>query len=112
MELKAVLLNCTLKKSPAPSHTQGLIDIVIGHLHDLGVSTEAIRPVDYNIPFGVDSDLGNGDEWPYVPPTRKGHLCRTPTDVVGGEAGDRLRRRVPEADHALRVDQKDTVADV
>jgi multimeric flavodoxin WrbA len=66
MELKAVLLNCTLKKSPAPSHTQGLIDHVIGHLHDLGVSTEVIRPVDYNMPFGVDSDLGDGDEWPLI----------------------------------------------
>ena len=66
MALKAVLLNCTLKKSPAPSHTQGLIDIVIGHLHDLGVSTEVIRPVDYNIPFGVASDLGDGDEWPRI----------------------------------------------
>ena len=66
MELKAVLLNCTLKKSPAPSHTQGLLDIVIGHLHDLGVETEVIRPVDYTIPFGVDSDLGDGDEWPQI----------------------------------------------
>ena len=52
MELKAVLLNCTLKKSPAPSHTQGLIHIVIGHLHDLGVSTEVLRPVDYTSPSG------------------------------------------------------------
>ena len=66
MELKAVLLNCTLKKSPAPSNTEGLLDIVIGHLHDLGVETEVIRPVDYNIPFGVDSDLGDGDEWPQI----------------------------------------------
>ena len=32
MALKAILLNCTLKKSPEPSHTQGLMDIVIGHL--------------------------------------------------------------------------------
>ncbi|MEA2450381.1 MAG: hypothetical protein QOG63_2313, partial [Thermoleophilaceae bacterium] len=56
--MKAVLLNCTLKKSPAPSHTQGLMDIVIGHLEALGVECETVRVVDHNIPFGVDSDLG------------------------------------------------------
>jgi multimeric flavodoxin WrbA len=65
-DIKAVLLNCTLKKSPEVSHTEGLMKIVIGHLHDLGVETELIRPVDYNIPFGVESDLGDGDEWPQI----------------------------------------------
>jgi multimeric flavodoxin WrbA len=66
MELKAVLLNCTLKKSPEPSNTQALMDIVIGHLESLGVQCETIRVVDYNVPFGVDSDLGEGDEWPRI----------------------------------------------
>src|SRR4051812_15730323 len=66
MRLKAVLLNCTLKKSPEPSHTQALMDIVIGHLESLDVRCETIRVVDYNIPFGVDSDLGDGDEWPQI----------------------------------------------
>src|SRR3954449_1574491 len=66
MELKAVLLNCTLKKSPEPSHTQGLMDIVVGHLESLYVECETVRVVDYNVPFGVDSDLGDGDEWPQI----------------------------------------------
>src|SRR4051794_11602394 len=66
MRLKAVLLNCTLKKSPEPSHTQALMDIVIGHLESLEVDCEVIRVVDHNIPFGVDSDLGDGDEWPQI----------------------------------------------
>src|SRR6266513_2001555 len=66
MALKAVLLNCTLKKSPEVSHTEALMNIVAGHLHDQGVETELIRPVDFNIPFGVESDLGDGDEWPQI----------------------------------------------
>jgi multimeric flavodoxin WrbA len=66
MPLKAVLLNCTLKKSPEASNTGALMDIVVGHLHDLDVETEVIRPVDFNIPFGVESDLGDGDEWPQI----------------------------------------------
>jgi hypothetical protein len=52
MRLKAVLLNCTLKKSPEVSNTQALMDIVIGHLEDLDVECELIRPVDYNVLFG------------------------------------------------------------
>jgi multimeric flavodoxin WrbA len=66
MKLKAVLLNCTLKKSPEPSNTQALMDIVIGHLESLDVECETVRVVDYNVPFGVDSDLGDGDEWPRI----------------------------------------------
>ncbi len=61
-----MLLNCTLKKSPAESNTQALMDIVIGHLEQLDVECETIRVVDHNVPFGVESDLGEGDEWPAI----------------------------------------------
>src|SRR4051812_14470631 len=66
MPLKAVLLNCTLKPSPEPSNTQALMNIVIGHLESLGVDCETVRVVDYRIPFGVESDMGEGDEWPLI----------------------------------------------
>ena len=66
MSLKAVLLNCTLKKSPAESNTQALMDHVIEILEGQDVACESIRVVDYNIPFGVSSDEGDGDEWPQI----------------------------------------------
>ena len=66
MDLKAVLLNCTLKKSPAVSNTEALMDIVIETLESLDVECEKVRIVDYNIPFGVSSDEGEGDEWPMI----------------------------------------------
>lgn len=66
MKLKAVLLNCTLKKSPEDSNTQALMDIVIGHLDQLDIESETVRVVDYNVPFGVVSDMGDGDEWPKI----------------------------------------------
>ena len=66
MRLKAVLLNCTLKKSPEVSNTQALMDVVIGTLETLDVDCESIRVVDHNIPFGVTSDEGDGDEWPHI----------------------------------------------
>jgi multimeric flavodoxin WrbA len=64
--LKALLLNCTLKPTPEESNTEALMRIVVGHLHDLGVETELLRPVDYRIPFGVVNDMGDGDEWPQI----------------------------------------------
>src|ERR687891_360839 len=66
MRLSAVLLNCTLKKSPEISNTQALMDHVVNHLEDLDVACESIRVVDYNVPFGVSSDEGDGDEWPQI----------------------------------------------
>jgi hypothetical protein len=65
-ELKAVLLNCTLKKSPATSNTQALMDHVIGTLEELGVECETVRVVDHHVPFGVTSDEGDGDAWPAI----------------------------------------------
>ena len=62
----ALILNCTLKKSPEPSNTQALIDMVTAHFDELGVEHETLRPVDFDIPFGVVSDMGEGDEWPQI----------------------------------------------
>ena len=35
-------------------------------MEPLGVSSEIVRVVDHNIPFGVSSDEGDGDEWPSI----------------------------------------------
>lgn len=66
MAIKALFLNCTLKKSPRVSNTEALIRKVMGLMEPLGVETELIRVVDHNIPFGVSSDEGEGDEWPQI----------------------------------------------
>jgi multimeric flavodoxin WrbA len=64
--LKALGINCTLKKSPERSHTEALMQRVLGILEEHGTETELLRPVDYDIKFGVSSDEGDGDEWPQV----------------------------------------------
>lgn len=66
MSLKAVLLNCTIKKSPAASNTQALMDRVIETLEGLDVECETIRVVDHDVAFGVSSDEGEGDAWPAI----------------------------------------------
>ncbi len=66
MNLKAVILNCTLKRSPEISNTRALIDKAVNLFHEQGVETEVIRVIDHNIRFGVSSDEGEGDEWPEI----------------------------------------------
>ena len=69
-DLKALFLNCTLKRSPELSHTQGLIDISKAILEKNGVPVEVLRPVDYTIAYGVYPDMTeqgwNVDDWPEI----------------------------------------------
>ncbi len=44
-DLNALFINCTLKRSPERSHTQGLVDIAAGIMEKNGVATETIRAV-------------------------------------------------------------------
>jgi multimeric flavodoxin WrbA len=64
--MRAVMLNCTLKKSPEPSNTAQLAEPVLAALRDRGVATESFRVADYDIPPGVATDLGDGDQWPQL----------------------------------------------
>ena len=69
-DLRAVFLNCTLKKSPGLSHTEGLMNIPRQIMEKNGVSVEVIRPVDYNIAYGVYPDMTEygwaQDDWPMI----------------------------------------------
>lgn len=66
MKLSALIINCTLKKSPEESNTDALIDKVIKEYKEVGVDAESLRAVDYNIAFGITNDAGSGDEWPQI----------------------------------------------
>lgn len=69
-DLSAIVLNCTLKKSPERSHTRGLIDISKAIMERNGVHVEVIRPVDHDIAFGVYGDMTEhgwkNDAWPAI----------------------------------------------
>jgi len=69
-DLRALVLNCTLKKSPEMSHTEGLIRIATAIMEKNGVSVESLRPVDYTIPPGVYPDMTehgwDKDDWPAI----------------------------------------------
>jgi multimeric flavodoxin WrbA len=64
--LHALILNCTLKPSPAASNTEALAVVLRDALEAGGATCEMIRAVDLNLLPGVSSDEGDGDEWPPV----------------------------------------------
>jgi multimeric flavodoxin WrbA len=67
-DLTALFINCTLKKSPAVSNTQGLVDISQAIMKKHGVKVDVIRAVDHKIATGVAPDMRKEgwafDEWP------------------------------------------------
>ena len=70
-DLSALMLNCTLTRSPNLSHTEGLLRVAEGVFNANGVETEIIRPVDFEIPAGLEQDYAgrdgyNLDHWPKI----------------------------------------------
>lgn len=66
--LKAVYVNCTLKKSPETSHTSTLMDVSRDIMKKEGASVEEIRLIDHHVASGVYPDMTehgwDADEWP------------------------------------------------
>ncbi len=68
--LRAMFINCTLKRSPAVSNTQGLADRSINIMRHAGIEVETIRAIDHDIATGVYPDMTEHgwerDEWPAI----------------------------------------------
>jgi len=74
-DLSALLLNCTLKRSPARSHTQHLLDHVATVLQRAGAATSHVRVTDHRVAFGMSPDMAavpvteggvDVDDWPAI----------------------------------------------
>src|SRR5256714_6215069 len=69
-DLSAIYINCTLKRSPEVSNTQGLADRSIEIMRTHGVQVESIRAIDHDIATGVWPDMTEHgwerDEWPAI----------------------------------------------
>ncbi|MEA2703121.1 MAG: hypothetical protein QOD63_1066, partial [Actinomycetota bacterium] len=69
-DLKALFINCTLKRSPELSHTQGLADISMEIMRRQGVQVDLVRAADHEIPAGVYPDMTeygwDRDDWPPI----------------------------------------------
>ena len=89
-DLKALFLNCTLKRTPELSHTQGLIDISKAIMEKNGVSVEVLRPVDHSIAYGVWPDMTEHgwkqDDWPEIyEQVTRAHVLVITTPIWLGE---------------------------
>ena len=68
--LRAMFVNCTLKRSPDPSHTEGLVEASASLMRKHGVEVEVLRAVDHDIATGVYLDMTehgwSHDDWPSI----------------------------------------------
>ena len=66
--LRAVYINCSIKKDGSTSHTQTLMDHSIAVMRKQGVDVETIHALDHHIAFGMSPDMTKAgldrDEWP------------------------------------------------
>lgn len=64
--LRALALNCTLKRGDEPSSTDRLVTEVVEALKEHGCAGDGapVRVANLTIHPGVSSDEGDGDEWP------------------------------------------------
>src|SRR4051795_2408199 len=69
-DLRAVVFEGTLKRSPETSHTAGLLEIPLGIWRGLGVRVDRIRTIDHDIPPGNWPDMREHgwetDEFPQI----------------------------------------------
>ena len=69
-DLKALFINGTLKRSPEPSNTGGLIEVSRRIMEKNGVEVEVVRAIDHDIATGVWPDMTEHgwevDAWPAI----------------------------------------------
>ena len=66
VELTALTLICTLKPSPAASSTDKFAHDLDSELQKQGITNEFIRIADHTVKPGVETDMGDGDDWPKI----------------------------------------------
>jgi len=68
--IRALFINCTLKRSPEVSNTEGLVSASRALMERHGVVTESLRLVDLDVATGVWPDMTEhgwpSDDWPSV----------------------------------------------
>lgn len=89
-DLRALFLNCTLKKSPQQSHTRGLIDLSKAIMEKNGVAVEVVRPIDLDLATGVYPDMTEHgwttDAWPELyKKVQAAHILVIGTSIWLGE---------------------------
>ncbi len=68
--LKAILINCTLKREPQESHTKLLLNAVAHIMEENNVSVDHLHFASHDVPHGIQPDMTehgyDADEWPQL----------------------------------------------
>ncbi|MET0641861.1 MAG: NAD(P)H-dependent oxidoreductase, partial [Jiangellaceae bacterium] len=74
-DLRALYINCTLKRSPEVSNTAGLMEVSTSIMRKHAVHVDEIRAVDHDLVPGVQPDMRehgfDTDDWPEIYQTVK-----------------------------------------
>jgi multimeric flavodoxin WrbA len=116
--LTALALICTLKPSPTASSSDLMASQILEQLALHGVTGSSVRVVDHTVLPGVETDMGEGDEWPEIRArVLAADILVVVTPVWMGQASsvaqrvlERLDAELSELDDAGRPDLYDRVA--
>lgn len=117
-DLRALVLVCSLKASPAPSSSDLIGRQLLAALEKRGASGEVVRVVDHDVKYGVTTDEGEGDEWPGIrEKVLEADLLVLATPIWLGQPAsvckvvlERLDAELAETDDAGRMSMSDKVA--
>ncbi|MFE5670713.1 flavodoxin family protein [Agromyces sp. NPDC056523] len=103
-DLRALFINCTLKRSPATSNTQALIDASARLMRLRGVEVDAIRLIDHDVATGVSPDMRKegwpADAWPdeIWPRVRAADILIVASPIWLGEIGSITKKLIERLD--------------
>ncbi|HEX6416045.1 MAG TPA: flavodoxin family protein [Candidatus Saccharimonadales bacterium] len=110
-KLSALALVCSLKPSPHESSSDILVRQVLAEMEKHEVTGEVLRAVDYDIKPGVETNMGEGDDWPMIrekmlaadiliiaTPTWVGHMSSVAQRII-----ERLDAELSETDDEGRL---------
>jgi multimeric flavodoxin WrbA len=117
-DLRALVLGCTLRRSPHDSSSELIGRQLLTALEQHGVSGEVVRVVDHDVRFGVSTDEGDGDEWPAIRDRLlEADILVLATPIWLGQPSsvcklvlERLDAELAETDDAGRMSMSDKVA--
>ncbi|MFD4959419.1 flavodoxin family protein [Microbacterium sp. NPDC058389] len=118
--LRALALNCTLKADGESSSTAKLLEEVLTALREHGAEGDQVRIAELDVRPGVETDMGDGDQWPAIrtkllasdivvlgTPVWMGHPSSVAQRVI-----ERLDAELAETDERGRPELFDKVAAV
>jgi multimeric flavodoxin WrbA len=116
--LKALVLGCTLSRSPGDSSSELIGRHLLAALEHHGVTGELVRVVDHDVRFGVSTDEGDGDAWPSIRDRLlEADILVLATPIWLGQPSsvckvvlERLDAELAETDDAGRMSMSDKVA--